>query len=88
MILSRFSSDKAVLNLRPWGWKSQLRIEKKKNKRHNITGLHKLLTTNRLMIDKNDCKHNKPSHKRHTNQWPCRANRLVQILKSMDLYNF
>lgn len=50
--------------------------------------LHKPLTTNRLMIDNNGCKRNEATHKRHTNQWSCRANQLVQILKSMDSYNF
>ena len=51
-------------------------------------GLHKPLTTNRLMIGNNGCKRNKAMHKRHTNQWSCRANQLVQILKSIDSYNF
>jgi hypothetical protein len=61
---------------------------KLKIKRHNVTSFSKLLTTNMLMVGNNGCKHYEITIKRHTNRIFGRANRLVQRLKSMDLYNF
>ena len=41
-----------------------------------------------LMVGNNGCKHYEITLERHTNRIFGRANRLVQIFKSMDSYNF